>query len=344
MESKALTAAKEERSVVYTAADGQEIRLTPEVVKKYLVAGHGDKVTMQELIYFLNICKARHLYPLTRDCYLVKYGSEPAAIITSIDFFRKRARAQGDCKGWEKGVIVRDKEGKIRDSYGLVLEDETLVGGWFEAQPDGWTAPFRLEVNLSGYLKKTGEGKLTRFWQPENQPTMIAKVAEAQGLRTLWPDQFQQLYSEEEGRPVADETPFIDVTQEEAPAPAPTFDSQIPANINRKLLDGYLSACSGYFKRTVEEIKAEAAKDMPSFIAEFRKWASRQEEAKKKPAAREAEGAPATSSAPDKPEAARTPPTEAWSNPCPNNGDSYKASHCEKCFERPGCPAWSDDQ
>ena len=110
METKVLTAPKEEKAVVYAAADGQEVRLTPEIVKKYLVQGKGELVTVPELMYFLNICRARRLNPLVKDCYLVKYTEkENAAIITSVDFFRKRARAQKDCNGWKKGVIVRRK-------------------------------------------------------------------------------------------------------------------------------------------------------------------------------------------------------------------------------------------
>jgi len=135
-QQRSLTTASD-RAVTYQAADGQEVKLTPDIVKKYLVQGKGELVTVQELMYFLNICRARKLNPLVKDCYLVKYSeNEGAAIITSVDFFRKRARAQKDCKGWKKGVIVRTKEGQVKDSFGLVLPDETIVGGWFEAQPE----------------------------------------------------------------------------------------------------------------------------------------------------------------------------------------------------------------
>ncbi|MEI7636164.1 MAG: phage recombination protein Bet [Syntrophus sp. (in: bacteria)] len=314
----AVNAEKKETS--YVAADGQEVRLTPDIVKKYLVQGKGELVTVPELMYFLNICRARRMNPLVKDCYLVKYtDKENAAIITSVDFFRKRARAQKDCKGWKKGVIVKTKDGKVRDSYGLVLKDEELVGGWFEAQPEGWLNPFRLEVNLSGYLKKTSEGKITRFWQPDNQPTMIAKVAEAQGLRSLWPDEFQRIYSEDEMPPPGnDAMPLIDVAGEDAGA---NFDSLIPDNIDRAALDKYLSVCSNHFKRTVEEIKSEASKNMAAFLAEFGKWLKRQEKTGKKEATAN--------------------PAEPMSGPCPNNGDSFKESFCVGCPDRAGCPAWS---
>jgi hypothetical protein len=53
------TLAAEQKEIIYTAADGQEIRLTPEMVRKYLVQGHGEMVTIQEMVYFLNVCRSR---------------------------------------------------------------------------------------------------------------------------------------------------------------------------------------------------------------------------------------------------------------------------------------------
>lgn len=309
----------EDRAITYQAADGQEVRLTPEIVKKYLVQGKGDLVTTQELMYFLNICKARKLNPLVKDCYLIKYTEkEGAAIVTSVDFFRKRARTQKDCRGWKKGVIVRTKDGQVKDSHGLVLKDEELVGGWFEAQPEGWLNPFRLEVNLSGYLKKTSEGKITRFWQPENQPTMIAKVAEAQGLRTLWPDEFQQMYEEAEVPDNGDnKAPFIDIGGEEDQETfLKAFDESIPKGTDADLLNQFLEATATRNKATVEGVKIEAGKKPADFWKFYGAWA--------------------------KAEKAKREKEDPLSGACPNTGDNYKKSYCDGCPQRQGCPAWPE--
>ena len=188
----------EERGVVvYEARDGQEIKLSFETIKRYLVSGKAD-VTEQELMYFMGVCKSRGLNPFIKDAYLIKYSDkEGAAIVTSVDYFRKRAKAQKDCKGWKKGIIV-ERNGQIVYSNGLMIEGDKLLGGWFRAQPEGWDEPFELEVNLKGYIKRKTDGSITKFWAPENQPSQIMKVAESQGLRTLWPDEFQQLYTPEE--------------------------------------------------------------------------------------------------------------------------------------------------
>ena len=184
--------------VKYEAKDGQSVELTIDSIKKFLVSGKPELVTTQEMVYFMGICQSRGMNPFAKDCYLMKYGNEPAAIITSIDFFRSRAKAQSDCKGWQSGIIVEDKDGNVKHSNGLIRKGETLLGGWFKATPEGWETEFVLEVNLDGYIKKTKSGQVTAFWQKEKQPTMIRKVAESQGLREIWPDEFAKMYMEEE--------------------------------------------------------------------------------------------------------------------------------------------------
>lgn len=186
--------------VEYKAKDGQLINLNIETVRKYLIRGNNQGATTQEIVFFMGICKSRGLNPFKNDCYPIKYGNDPMAIITSIDYFRARAKAQSDCMGWNSGIIVKDKEtGAIRKTNGLFDKDnEVLLGGWFEGLPKGWKEPCKLEINLFGYIKKTKDGKVTQFWHEDKQPTMIAKVAESQGLRKCWPDEFQGIYSEAE--------------------------------------------------------------------------------------------------------------------------------------------------
>lgn len=191
---------QEETAVVeYQARDGQKIKLSPAIIKKYLVSGRSEFVTDQELYLYMGVCKSRGLNPFVRDCHLVKYTqNDGAAIITSIDYYRKRARAQKDCKGWSVGIVI-EKGGELIYRKGtILLEGENLVGGWAEATPEGWAEPMRKEVNLKRYIKTTKDGGVTRFWQPMNQPEMIAKVAESQLLRSLWPDEFQGLYVDSE--------------------------------------------------------------------------------------------------------------------------------------------------
>ena len=248
----------EQRGLVKYESRGQEIVLTVAIVREFLVTGQKELVTDQEIYYFLGICKARQLNPFTKDCYLIKYGSDPAAIITAIDFYRSRARAQKDCVGWQSGVICLQKDGTLRYSKGIVLPNEELVGGWFRARPQGWEVDFELEVNLSGYIKTTRDGKVTKFWQPANQPSQIKKVAESQGLRTVWPDLFQgTITGEEAGVDILNIDISAGVSGDSATPPAdPPDTSQFDSLVEAKL------------KELSPEEATTRAKHLGQFLAE----------------------------------------------------------------------------
>ena len=317
----------EQKEVIYTAADGQEIRLTPEMVRKYLVQGHGEMVTLQEMIYFLNVCRSRKLNPFIKDCYLIKYSAnDPAAVVTSVDYFRKRARAQKDCKGWKSGIIVKTADGHVKDTAGLFQDGETLLGGWFEAKPEGWTDPLRIEVNLRGYIKKTKEGNATRFWSVENQPSQIQKVAESQGLRKLWPDEFQGIYSEEEITP-EDRKSAVDIIPEDKPDLSAAVSEFDKATEGKGMMGDYIKVAAKHFKKSADEIKAEALKDIPGFLAAYDKWALAQiqKEALKKKAGEKKED----------------PDVTVERKECPKGGFITKEI-CAGCKDNTkGCPEWA---
>lgn len=200
MNDKPIVESGDEKAVVeYVAKDGQKIKLSPQIIKKFLVSGKSEFVTMQELYYFMGVSKSRGLNPFINDCYLIKYSpNDSAAIVVSIDYYRKRARAQSDCRGWKAGIVLLKGEELIYREGCILLDGEVLVGGWFEAQPAEWDVPMRKEVNLNRYIKRRKDGNPTQFWSPDNQPEQIAKVAESQGLRAAWPDEFQSLYTDAE--------------------------------------------------------------------------------------------------------------------------------------------------
>jgi phage recombination protein Bet len=176
----------------------------------------------------MGVCKSRGLNPFIKDCYLIKYSQkDSAAIVVSIDYYRKRAKAQADCEGWETGIIVEKGREIIYREGTILLDGEALIGGWFKATPKGWKVPMRKEVPVKRYIKKTREGKVTRFWSPDNQPEQIAKVAESQGLRAAWPDEFQGLYVDAERQ---SEVAQKDLDTSIADAPA-----DVPADLEKKL-------------------------------------------------------------------------------------------------------------
>ena len=179
----------------YQSDDGQEIVLTPEVVKKYLVSGDAEAVTNEEIMMFIQTCKYQRLNPFTGEVYFVKYEGSPATPLLSVNTFRKRAAASPVCAGWQPGVIVRKGDQLIYREGSLVLDDEELVGGWCKVWRKDWTQPYTATVTLKEYKRYGKDGKPQRTW---NKPaTMIAKVAEARALGTVIPG-LQGLYGAEE--------------------------------------------------------------------------------------------------------------------------------------------------
>ena len=347
----------EEKYVVqYTARDGQQIKLTPEIVKKFLVSGKGELVTMQEFYYFVGICRSRGLNPFNRDCYIVKYTEgDPAAIITSIDFYRKRAKAREDCQGWECGIVVQTKDGKIEDRRGLLLDGEKLLGGWFEAQPKGWLKAFRKEVNLKGFIKTKRDGTVTRFWAPENQPSQISKVAEAQGLRSIWGDDFQGLYVDaeiqsEEAQMEFDKILESDGVQLEEQKEDPAvinekFNDIMPKNISPKIIEEFLERAAKGNKITVDQAKAEAVKKPEDFLKILRAYAKTKvptkvakKEEKPKPLVEEKE----EEAEPEPLETVTDEDEEGFAKiTCPYDNEVMTEVFCNtECMKRPACKAW----
>jgi len=67
--------------VKFKAESGEEVTLSPDVVKRYLVSGDPSKVSDQEVMMFLKLCQYQRLNPFLNEAYLVKFGNEPAQII-----------------------------------------------------------------------------------------------------------------------------------------------------------------------------------------------------------------------------------------------------------------------
>lgn len=187
--------------VEYQAAGGM-VRLTPGIVRKYLMHGKAELVTDAELVLFMSICKYQGLNPFVRDCYLIKFSTnEPASIVVGKDTFTKRAASIPECAGYNAGVVVRRKDGGkaeiVKRPGAVVYDGEELVGGWARALRKGWVEPVEVEVSLKEYMRYSAKGEPTKSWRTM-PASMIRKVALVQALREAFPDRYAALYSPEE--------------------------------------------------------------------------------------------------------------------------------------------------
>lgn len=176
----------------YTLPGGQ--KLTADTVKNYIA----PNATEQEMLMFIELCKAQNLNPFVRDAYLVKYGNQAAQIIVGKDVFIKRASENPNFNGMRAGIVVLNKNGEIQEREGaLKLPGEELVGGWCEVYLKDKDYPTKSLVSFEEYAQKTKEGRLNSMWSGKGA-TMIRKVAQSQALREAFPKELRGLYQQEE--------------------------------------------------------------------------------------------------------------------------------------------------
>ena len=205
-------------------ANGEDVKLSPKMIKDYLVAGNGQ-VTDQEVVMFLSLCKFQHLNPFLREAYLIKYGTSPATVVVGKDVLLKRAMRSEKFGGLSAGVIVVNANNEVEERKGtFVLEGENLVGGWAKVIIKGYDIPFYSSVSMKEY----STGKSNWLTKPA---TMIRKVAMAQALREAFPEEMSNLYEQEEmGAIKTDEGAISDIQLDTTPVIAPDEASE-PAKV-----------------------------------------------------------------------------------------------------------------
>ena len=183
--------------VEYMAGD-EQVKITPAMVKKYLVNGGGN-VTDEEIVMFLSLCRYQHLNPFTREVYLIKYGDRQAAtMVVGKDVHLKRAKRHSEFAGLQAGIIIQGKDGGCYDREGTFYgPEEKLVGGWARVYIKGWDVQLYNSVNLAEYIGKKSNGEINGQWASK-PATMIRKVAIVQALREAFPEDTAGMYVQEE--------------------------------------------------------------------------------------------------------------------------------------------------
>ena len=205
--------------IAYKLDNGDDMNLTPGRVRELRVIGDKDKVSDRAVTNFMMLCKAHRLNPFTREAYLIKYGSSPATLVVGKEVFTKRAQKNPRFKGFEAGVSVlsSDKTKLTRRDGSMVVEGETLVGGWCRVYVDGYENPMFDEVSMREY--STGKSNWT-----SKPATMIRKTAIVHALREAFPDEFGGLYDAVEMGVGEEDMPEGDVEQPRIEAVYETAD------------------------------------------------------------------------------------------------------------------------
>lgn len=194
----ARSTAKSNEQVVEYMAGGMKVTLTPSVVKNYLVSGDKDRVTIQEVAMFMNLCKFSGLNPWLKEAYCIKYGNEPATMVVGKEAFEKRAEENPTYDGDESGIVVIDENNVISYRKGtLKLPGEKIIGGYAEVWRKDRKYSTRIEVSFDEYAGRKKDGTLNSQWS-KRPATMIRKVALVQALREAFPKSFGGMYIAEE--------------------------------------------------------------------------------------------------------------------------------------------------
>ena len=224
-----------ERGVTEYECGGQMVKLSPTLIKKYLVNGDGP-VTDQEVMMFLSLCKFQKLNPFLREAYLIKYGNQPATIVTGKEAFMKRAMRNPRYAGHEAGVVVLLENGLLDNRVGtIVLEGEKLVGGWVRVHIEGWKVPMMLTASFDEYVGRKKSGEVNQQWATK-PASMIRKVALVQALREAFPEDLGGMYTPEEkidgelpAEIITDEVITAEPVEEPQPEPEPKKEEQTAA-------------------------------------------------------------------------------------------------------------------
>ena len=175
--------------VKFTTDTGQAIEITPQDVTKLICPNANQK----EVALFLAHCAAHKLDPFTKEAYLIKYGDNPASIVTNYNVFNARANKFDDYLGIEDGVVILSKDGQIHRRQGSAVYSklkETLLGGWARVKREGKGDTY-VELALEDY--DTHQAK----WKT-SPGLMINKCAKSAAWRTAYPSEFNGMYSAEE--------------------------------------------------------------------------------------------------------------------------------------------------
>lgn len=225
-------------AVVEYESGGQKVKLSPSMIKQYLVSGNGN-VTDQEVMLFLSLCKFQHLNPFLREAYLIKFGNNAATMVVGKDVFTKRARRNPEYLGKKAGIIVQEIEtGKLIEREGTfyIKSEERIVGGWCKVYLKGYEAPEYSAVAFDEYAGRKSDGSLNNQWATK-PATMIRKVAVVHALREAFPEEYAGMYSAEEvpqaseivlDAAASDPVQIPEAYQEQMPVQIPEEYAQVP--------------------------------------------------------------------------------------------------------------------
>ncbi len=213
---------------------GEEtVKISASIIRNYLVNGGGN-VTDQEVAMFLNLCRFQHLNPFLREAYLIKFGNQPATIVTGKEAITKRAMRNPKYAGQQAGIVIfHEESGELEHRPGaLLMKGEQLIGGWAKVYVKGYDVPIEAVVSFDEYVGVTKDGAINSQWS-KKPATMIRKVALVQALREAFPEDLGGMYASEEVGVDFNEAALqpVEIPTDDEPERIPIYDDQPPMEL-----------------------------------------------------------------------------------------------------------------
>lgn len=204
-----------DKELAFTSYGGDKVHLSISLTKQYFC----PEASAAECYVFNAWCQHNRLDPWKREAYLIKYGGNPAQMVTAKEAFTRRAQHAEKYQGQQAGVVVLTADRKLENRIGeIVLDDEELVGGWAKVFVKGYIEPIESSVSFRERCQYK-DGKPMAKWAT-SPALMIRKCALVAALREAFPDDVGGLY-------VADE---LGLDEDEINASAPSISKEDMAN------------------------------------------------------------------------------------------------------------------
>ena len=137
--------------------------LNSDIIRKYL--DPQGKASGEELAYFIAQAKAQNLNPFTKEIYFIKYGNQPAQVVTAKSAFEKKADSHPQFDGKEAGVIYL-QDGEVKYSRGAFIpKGAEIFGGWAKVYRKDRTYPTETEVSFEEYDNSKIRAKIKELTQ-----------------------------------------------------------------------------------------------------------------------------------------------------------------------------------
>lgn len=193
---------KAEDKPIKFSVGGKDVELSIALTQAYFC----PQASPAEAFVFNSWCAHNGLDPWRREAYLVKYGNNPAQMLTAKDAFTKRAEANPRYQGQKAGVVVINRNGEIENRVGeLVLDGEELVGGWADVYVKDYVTPISAVVNFRERCQYK-DGKPQAKWGT-SPGLMIRKCALVAALREAFPNDVGGMYVPDEMGYEEDDSP-----------------------------------------------------------------------------------------------------------------------------------------